>query len=67
MDTENQPVLLDAPVDDDHHNDRDQEEEEKDNIDGRVALSRPLCQLSLFLSSPGRKFTQIGGSKTGQI
>ena len=67
VNTKYQPILLDTAIDDDHHNNGDDEEEEKDNIDGCMALSRPLCQLSLFLSSPGRIFTQIGCSETGQI
>ena len=67
MNTEYQPILLDSAIDDDHHNNGDDEEEEKDNIDGCMALSCPLCQLSMFLISPGRIFTQIGGSKTGTI
>ena len=53
MHAEYQPILLDPTVDDDHDHDGDDEEEEEDNVDGCMALSRPLSQLSLFLVPDG--------------
>ena len=67
MNTENQPILLDTPVDDDHDNNRDEEEEKKDNIDGCMALPRPLRHFCLFLLPPGRIFTRAGAGHTANI
>jgi hypothetical protein len=67
MHTEDQPVLLNATIDDDHDNNRDDKEKKEDNINGCMALSRPFCHLCLLLSSPIRIFTDIGGRETGEI
>ena len=52
MDTEDQTILLDAAIDDDHDNYGDDEEKKEDNIDGCMALSCPFSQLGLRLCSP---------------
>ena len=52
MDTEDQTILLDAAIDDDHDNYGDDEEKKEDNIDGCMALSCPFSQLGLLLCSP---------------
>ena len=57
MDTEDQTILLDAAIDDDHDNYGDDEEKKEDNIDGCMALSCPFSQLGLLLCSPVGKFT----------
>ena len=52
VDTEDQTILLDAAIDDDHDNYGDDEEKKEDNIDGCMALSCPFSQLGLLLCSP---------------
>ena len=48
---DDQSVLLDPAVDDDHDDHEDDEEQKEDNKDGGVSLSDPFGQLSLSLYS----------------
>ena len=50
MDTQNQPILLNTSINDDHDDNGDDEEEKENNVDSCVPLSRPLSQLCFFLS-----------------
>ena len=51
-------------IDDDHDNNG---EKKKDNVDGCMALSCPICQLGLLLCSPVLILNQVCGRETAEI